>query len=581
MWGLLVAVWSAYDAAKREMGVLDTEDLQAECVRLLRTSPAVRRRYQRRFRHLLVDEFQDTNPLQMRLITLLHVTARQKHESEPIPPNSLFVVGDVQQSIYGFRNADSALFRDLASAFRTGRYGAYVPLTVNFRSRPEILALVAAIFQQVWRGTAIPFAPLTAGAEFDRKPGPSVEALLTKDLYRRDYIPLEAQCLASRIRTIVESRELHLTSRLDPRCGEPVRYRDVAVLFRSLTDIERYEDAFARAGVPYFVVGGGRGYYARHEVRDLLNVVTVLESPMDDVALSATLRSPFVGSDVETIYRLSLAAGREDTPATSVRQMSHRTPLISGIRRLLESGELPPDEEAKLESFLEIVDRLRAQEDRIPIGRLLERLISHTHYDARLLYRSGGRRRLANVRKLLQIANAEPVIGARGFIQRLKEISVLSDREGDAPTEEEAADVVRFLTIHSAKGLEFPVVVLADLSRNLLRPERGAFICSRRELALGARIDGEPSISYRAIDQRRQEEDKEESERLLYVAMTRAREHLILCANAGRSRAYNWGENLLPLLGLLEPPPEPRIQILAGGVAARIAPMNYALANSE
>ncbi len=582
MWGLVVAVWRAYDAAKRERGALDTEDLQAECVRLLQTSAAVRRRYQRRFRHLLVDEFQDTNPLQMRLIKLLHVPAaatQTANADDPIP-NSLFVVGDVQQSIYGFRNADSALFRDLAAEYRAGRRGAYVPLTVNFRSRPEILALIAAIFERVWHGGSIDFAPLTAGAEFDRKPGPSVETLLTKDLYRRDYVPLEARCLAARIRTLVESHELTITSRLDPRCGEPVGYRDIAVLFRSLGDVERYEESFARAGVPYFVVGGGRGYYARHEVRDLLNVVTVLESPLDDLALAATLRSPFVGADVETLYRLSLAARIEETEATSVRHTSHKIPLVAAIPRLLQSGLLPPDEQARLEAFVRAIEQLRTLEDRIPIGRLLERLIACTHYDARLLCRPGGRRRLANVRKLLQIANTESVVGARGFIQRLKDISVLSDREGDAPTEEEAADVVRFLTIHSAKGLEFPVVVLADLSRGLLRPERGAFLCSRRELALGARIHGEPSIAYRAIDQRRQDEDKEESERLLYVAMTRAREHLILCANAGRSRSFNWGENLLPLLGLLEPPPEPVIQILPGGVAARIAPMNYALASS-
>src|SRR5206468_2783524 len=141
----------------------------------------------------------------------------------------------------------------------------------------------------------------------------------------------------------------------------------------------------------------------------------------------------------------------------------------------------------------------------------------------------GGRRRLANVRKLLQMANADSVRGVREFIRRLRDLEKLSDREGDAPTEEEASDVVRFLTIHSAKGLECPVVVLADLSRGLLVPEKGLFVCDPHHLALGTRLGGEPNVVYNAIAKRREEADKQEYARLLYVAMTRAREHLILC----------------------------------------------------
>ncbi|HZT43053.1 MAG TPA: UvrD-helicase domain-containing protein [Chthonomonadaceae bacterium] len=580
--GLVIAVWRAYEEAKRRRGALDTDDLQAEGVRLLEEAPHVRARYARRFRHLMIDEFQDTNPLQMRLIALLHGAegkdGREKGK-DPIP-NFLFVVGDVQQSIYAFRHAEPALFRSLERRFREERAGKHVPLAVNFRSRPEILQLVSQVFSQVWRDAETPFVPLTPGAAFDPKPAPSLEVLLTQDLPRRDYVRLEAEALAARIQEMVEGAEMRLTSHADRRRGEPVAYRDVAVLLRSLTDIQKYEEAFARRGVPYFVVGGGRGYYARSEIRDLMNVLTVLDTPLDDVALAATLRSPLVGADVDTLYRLTQQARHTDAetePAKDGNSRSKRRDalLYPALRPLLASGALPAEEAAKLAPFLETMETLRAQEDRLPVGHLLERLIALTHYDARLLCRPGGRRRLANVRKLLQMANADSVMGAREFIRRLRDLEKLSDREGDAPTEEEASDVVRFLTIHGAKGLEFPIVVLADLSRNLQYPERGLFVCEPAVMALGARIGGEPNVAYKAIEKRRQEADRQESDRLLYVAMTRAREHLILCGNLGRNYGHTWSDNLFPQLGLLEAPPEPQTQTLMGGLSARVAPLSH------
>ncbi len=562
LWACAVETWKNYQTAKKRQGKLDNDDLQAEGVTLLEKSAAVRKRYQQRFHHLMVDEFQDTNPLQMRLILCLHVPQQL---SADVPANHLFVVGDVQQSIYGFRNADPTLFRGLEREFRENHAGTHVALADNFRSRDEILAVVRHVFQQVWRNEATPFMPLRRGANFTEKPMPSIELLLSEGARRGDYQKLEADALAARIQQIVEAKELRITSESDKRCGEPVAYRDFAILLRALTDISRYEEAFARRGVPYYVVGGGRGYYARHEIRDLLNVLTVMETPLDDMALAATLRSPFVGIDADTLYHLARLAKRSGK--------SGREPLYPALRDLITSGLLEADEAAKIERFLAIIEDLRAQEDRIPVGHLLERLITRTQYDARLLTRSGGRRRLANVRKLLQMANADSVIGVRGFIHRLRDLEKLSEREGDAPTEEEAADVVRFLTIHTAKGLEFPVVVLADLSRGLIFDEKGTFVCDPQRLAIGTKLGGEPNLVYKAIVKQRQEADKKEYERLLYVAMTRAREHLILCGDTGRNNRYNWASELFPLLGILDVPPNPEIRLLSGGIEARVAPL--------
>lgn len=570
LWMLALAVWKEYGAAKRRWGKLDTDDLQEEGVRLLSRSAVVRARYQRRFRHLMVDEFQDTNAMQMRLVELLHVKPSSKSAQEGIATNHLFVVGDVQQSIYGFRHADSTLFRELERQYREEGQGTHVSLAVNFRSRPEILTAVESVFRQVWRHEPTPFVPLTPGAEFSAKQAASLEFLVSQDMMRRDYVNLEAEALAGRIQRMVEEQEFTLTRKDDPRHGQPVAYRDIAILLRGLTDVQKYEEAFARRGVPCFVVGGGRGYYARHEIRDLLNVLTVLETPLDDVALAATLRSPLVGADVDTLYQLSqFARNGEDS------RHSMRTALYPAISPLLKSGTLPANESAKLERFVAILEVLRAQEDRLPVGHLLERLITQTQYDVRLLVRPGGRRRLANVRKLLQIANADPVMGVRDFIRRLRDMEKLSDREGDAPTEEEAADVVRILTIHGAKGLEFPVVILADMARGLLIPERGLFACDPQQFALGTKLGGDPNIVYKAIDKQRQQADSRESARLLYVAMTRAREHLILCGNIGRNRGFNWADNLFPMLGVLDAPPEPEQRLLPSGIRAHVAPLAH------
>ena len=570
MWGLVVLLWENYEAAKRRVGKLDNDDLQERAVRLLEESPGVKTRYRRRFAHLMVDEFQDTNALQMRLIKALHGSKKGEN-----PPNQLFIVGDAQQSIYGFRGADSTLFRNLEKRFRDNNQGLRVPLTVNFRSRPEILQAVEQVFRQVWRDSPIPFAPLTPGLTFDPKPAPSLEILLAQNLNKRaDYAPFEADALAARVQQMVEGQELRITSQTDARRGEPIGYRDIAILLRAMTDVPRYEEAFARRGVPCFVVGGGRGYYARHEIRDLLNVLTTLDTPLDDVAFAATLRSPFVAADTDTLYRIAQYANAERKQKIE-NSKQNALPLYVAAKELLERDAIPAAEAAKLQSFFNVLEPLQALEDRLPVGHLLERLIARTCYDARLLCRSGGRRRLANARKLLQMANSDSVMGVRDFIRRLRDLEKLSDREGDAPTEEEAADVVRFLTIHGAKGLEFPVVILADLSKSMMMLERGAFVCSPNHMALGTHLSGAKNVHFKAIDLLRERADKAESERLLYVAMTRAREHLILCGNQGKNYGLNWADSLFRLLALLDAPMEPTDCLLSGGLTARVAPMSY------
>ncbi|CCW35708.1 ATP-dependent exonuclase V beta subunit, helicase and exonuclease domain-containing [Chthonomonas calidirosea] len=561
---LLLQVWRAYEKSKRQLGCLDMEDLQSKAIQLLENFPAVRHRYQKHFRHLLVDEFQDTNLLQVRLVELLH-----KEDGQIC--NRKFLVGDIQQSIYGFRGAEPLLFREAVRDAENKREAIHVRLADNFRSRPEVLRLVDQVFRQ--RAFALEsFEPLTPGADFLPKEAPSIEILLAKNMRRDAYLLREAEALAFRIREIVEKGQLRITARSDPRCGEPIRWRDIAVLFRSLTKIALYEEAFASQGVPCFVVGGGRGYYARQEVRDLLNALLYLDTPFDDIALTAVLRSPFVGLRIDSLVELH-----------RLRRERSSEPLHLYLGSLLSSRVLTEREKERLHCFLQIVETLRAQADRLPVGQILERLILHTNYDICLLSRPNGRRRLANMRKLLQMASTEPVFGVSAFIQQLKEIEKLSPREGDAPTEEEEADVVRMLTIHRAKGLEFPLVCLADLSHPFQLPSQELFICHGKTMAIGSRIMGKPDLAYSVIEAMRLKRDQEEAMRLLYVALTRAKEHLLLsgCLNDLSSSSESWASLLFPLLGVNDAPQEPQIRSLVGGLRARVMAIAHSGVSSD
>ncbi|HXG24850.1 MAG TPA: 3'-5' exonuclease, partial [Chthonomonadales bacterium] len=214
---------------------------------------------------------------------------------------------------------------------------------------------------------------------------------------------------------------------------------------------------------------------------------------------------------------------------------------------------------------------------RLPVGQLLERIVEATGYDARLLVRPNGKRRLANVRKLLQMANAASVHGVSDFIRSLREIEKLSDREGDAPLEDEAADVVRLITIHKAKGLEFPVVFVAQMARSLGQPERNLFLCDPHGLAMGCRLGEYKSAAYRAIEERSAQASRAEEMRILYVALTRAREHLVLSGTVARQqRAFNWADVVFNHLAATDVPAVPETRTVAG-ISYRLIPRNALL----
>ena len=486
-----------YEVLKSQRGAIDFDDMQVYTLRLLKESATVRRRYQRLFRFVLVDETQDIDPLQAQIIDLLAGSG------------NLMVVGDIQQSIYGFRYADPRVFERWQQQSQNG--GQLVRLQANFRSHPDILAFVQMVFQHLWQNKLMTLNPMRAPESSHAQPRVKVWH------YKNNNPEAEAYRVASMIQHWVEKENLLIH---DPHTGEerPARYGDFSLLFHQYTAVNRYEAVFRQEGVPYFVVGGGRGYWLQYEVRDLANLVRALSDPTDDLALVSVLRSPLANLSLDAVALLSLHAQQVDMP----------------LRMVLDAPPtLPSEDTAQLTNFREWFAPLQAQVGKRSVGWLLARALEYSEYEAQLRSAPNGDQRVANVRKLLAIALEQPHIHPQAFAEQLDAMVRTNQSEGNAPTREERTDVVHFYTVHASKGLEFPVVFLVNTG---FRPRRQSLpIQVDPEHRLISVQVQEPQsanlytpLAYDFL--KRYELAKEEAEyyRKLYVALTRARDYLIL-----------------------------------------------------
>ncbi|HJU35959.1 MAG TPA: UvrD-helicase domain-containing protein [Gaiellaceae bacterium] len=489
---LLTLFAQRYADAKARESALDFEDLQLEARDLLRSQPQLREREQARFRSILVDEFQDTNRLQTEIVDLLRTG-----ETE------VFFVGDEFQSIYGFRHADVQVFRERREAVAQP-----LSLTLNYRSRPEVLAAVNELFGPHFGGE---FQELAAAADFpDPVFGHPVELLVTdKESYRDSGVHWrrgEARTVARRVRELVDNGEA--------TAGE------VVLLFAAGTDAEWYEDELRRAGLPTYRATG-KGYFGQQQVVDLLAYLRLLQNRYDDFALVSVLASPFVGVSNDALALL--------------RRVASRRPLFAGLEHALPPG-LGERDERLMRAFRQRYDRLVEAMPRLSLERLCEQVVAEHDYDLAVLAQWDGRRRYANLRKLARLARSyEELRGpdVEGFVRFVAEQEAVGARELEAVAEEEGADAVRLLTIHAAKGLEFKVVIVADAGRDRVPPSPDE-ILALPDGRFGFRV-ADPvtakrrgAFDYEAVKEARQEAERAERLRLYYVAMTRAKERLIV-----------------------------------------------------
>jgi ATP-dependent helicase/nuclease subunit A len=494
----------AYAAGKRARSAVDFDDLELLARDLLAAAPATARAYAERFERIMVDEFQDTNPLQLAILGFLD-------------RDNVFTVGDELQSIYGFRHADVEVFRARRAALAPA--GATATLATSFRARPEIVKTIDAAFAGAHPGAWVPLVP----GRREPAPAPPVELLLTDAAAWNGDAPAalgaglppaaaakqaEARLVAQRVAALVRD--------------EGVPPGDVVVLLRAATEMGLYERALELEGLST-LAGGGRGWWARRQVQDLCCFLGALANPRDEAALLGLLASPLVGLSSDALALIALAAREAGVPLWDALDDQPRA--------------LPEADAGRLVRFRAWFSGERGRAPRLGLDELLARVVERAGYDLHVLALPGGARRLANVHKLMRLAAAfEARRGrdVRGFIDLATAELEADAREPDAPVDLGDLQAVRLMTIHAAKGLEFPVVVVADLGRqpNARYPD---LLIDRDRIGLRlVGLDGrrEKALDYEAIEQARRVADDAEERRIVHVAVTRAQERLIVSGAA-------------------------------------------------
>jgi ATP-dependent helicase/nuclease subunit A len=528
LFGQAVAVYQQW---KDEGQALDFDDLEMRAATLLTGNPTVRARWQSEISAVLVDEFQDTNERQRHIVYAL--TGFPESQA-----GSLFVVGDAKQSIYRFRGADVTVFRrvqtDVAAAG-----GQHIDLDLTFRPHEPLLMVTNALLQPILgtqddptRPYDVPFAPLCAYRQLPSEGirEPFIELHLgiggDADEGRR-------AAAAGLARRLVELHE-----------SEGVEWGQVALLFRASTHFGDYEDALERVGIP-FVTVAGRGFYDRPEVRDLLNALSAIAAPDDDLALVGLLRSPAFGLTDAALYLLRWGPDGKHRPMWTA---------LSG-----DLAGLDPTDAARAERARKTITSLHGLVGRAPVAEILKRFLDATCYRAALRLAPGGERPYRNVDKLLADAHRSGLVSVGEFLEYVGALRDVAARESEAPVE--AGGAVQLMTVHKAKGLEFPVVVIADAAHQggsarpviLVESDLGVLLDVRQE-------EARPAM-HQLATLRHSAMEEAEDKRLLYVAATRAREKLLVSGHVklstarddpGRLLLRGWLAHLGKVVGLSE-----------------------------
>jgi ATP-dependent helicase/nuclease subunit A len=521
----------AYEELKQLRGGVDFDDLELAAGQLLEERPLVRRAWSERFQLLMVDEFQDTNPRQLAILRAL------EHAN-------LFTVGDEFQSIYGFRHADVDLFR--ARRDELALSGQSLSLTRNFRSRRAVLGVVNEVFSERFAD----YSPLLAGRTPEaEQEGPEIELLINdRDGWGTLWRQAEARMLAGRIAELVASG--------GARAGE------IVVLLRSTGDLDLFDRALALRGLRTLAAVGA--FWGQQQIADLLSYLRALANPLDELALHSALASPLGGCSLDALALLAGAARRRR------RGLWETAGLLLAGEDIELAEELGGGDRAALGRFCELLADERARLARRTISELIERALEVTGYREHVLGLDWGERRIANVHKLLRLARRyEAAEGRdlRGFLEQVAYLKRAAAIEPNAPVEGVEPDAIRLMTIHAAKGLEFPVVCVADMGRRPNYQSPDLLVDGDRLGIRLVRLDGGESthaLEFDPLLEERRVREAEEEDRILYVAMTRARDRLLLC---GTVTFENWPKPTSSPLAWVAPALDPDLPELLGAGA--------------
>lgn len=562
----LVKTFAArYAQAKREKGIVDFNDLEHLCLAVLRhaeaapgeTRPsAVAVQLKAKFREIMVDEYQDTNRVQEEIIRLV------ANEEQP----NLFMVGDVKQSIYRFRLAEPALFMDKYQRYQTGELSGCkrIDLSQNFRSRAGVLHAANFLFCQLMTKRT---AELEYGQAEQLNPGPDypvtelpvldgpVELILIDKEKPEEETPadqeagaggdeipslqaadsMEEELSAFEQEAVVIARRIQgLMSGgyqvYDKQAAgyRPLLYRDIVILLRSVQGkAQALQDRLRQQGIPCYAELDS-GYFSETEIAVMLALLQVIDNPHQDIPLAAVLRSPLFGLSADELAEIRLCQ-RQGSLWTAL-QAYGRTEAVS----------------AKAQGFLGKLDVWRSLARRKGVAELIWRIYQDTGYYDYAGGMPGGVLRQANLRALYDRARQYESTNFRGLFRFLRFIERLKNKDSDLSVARalgESEDVVRVMSIHKSKGLEFPVVVVADMGKNFNLQDASGLVLCHKELGVGPYVTM-PELRFRyptparwGIAYKLELETKAEELRILYVALTRAREKLILVGSANKLAA--------------------------------------------
>ncbi|MEO8428841.1 MAG: helicase-exonuclease AddAB subunit AddA, partial [Verrucomicrobiota bacterium] len=552
-----------FASAKRELGVVDFHDLEQFALRLLWNaetggSTAIAQQWRGKLRFVFVDEYQDINSAQDKIIEAL---------SRDGAAANRFLVGDVKQSIYRFRLADPRIFQNYARDWSQPESPARtIPLTDNYRSREGILNFINSLFSSLMREEMggvrydedawlrfgdsegrLPFR-VAAGAspkvELHLRLKGKVDSLSNDGNEEENGSSMgtafadlaeaekEARLIGLRLREFREHKYTVWDDKL--RQFRPAGWRDMVVLLRSPANkAESFAKEFSRLGIPLQVSRGG--FYDSTEVTDLLSLLILLDNPMQDVPTLAVLRSPFVGLSLDELAAVRLADGKGN--------------FWKAVRRFHHAERNHPSW-SRVHRFLEHYSRWRRLAREASLSQCLETVLSETHYEAWLLTQARGDQRHANVQRLLMLTRQFDQFRRHGLLRFLRFIEAQRDAAIDEePATIEAEDAVRLMSIHQSKGLEFPVVVVADLGKAFNFVDQRDDIILDEKYGLCPQVKPPeteqryPSLAHWLAARRQKQEALGEELRLLYVALTRARDVLVLVGSvASKTFREKWPE---------------------------------------
>jgi ATP-dependent helicase/nuclease subunit A len=527
----LVTFDQRYQQRKREAAVMDFSDLQQKAIKLMNV-PSIASYYSSMFKHFLVDEMQDTNQLQLRMI-------------EKINPAYRFIVGDGKQSIYRFRGADVEIFNVLINEAKETDHFSFIDMNTNYRTCDSIIQFINGLFEQEQLMGIVStennhlyktaYSPMTASRNDERSAENRVEYIKVTEEQAKSQHENEYVMIARRM-VELEKGKFDIFDK-DQEGWRPVEWRDMAVLLASRTNLTTLEMALKEYDIPYNVYGG-LGFYERQEVVDFLSLLQWTNKPYEPLHMMAVLRGPLFGVTMDEFLEIQHGQGAEIHFADFIYERHFRQ---------LDSLEL----QTKLENFCQLAEKWIPFHWTASNQKQLVLLFEDSGLKKVLLLQKNNLMKIKNVEKLMETMTNLPVVSMDEMLEKISILADLSKKEGDAEVELTGGNFVHIMTVHGSKGLEFPVVFVPNLSKGIPAEKLPVRYDVQEGLSVTFTAEDEEDLlaepikitspNFESIHTLSSDQAVEESKRLFYVALTRARDLLILSSkDKGKKNTWSY-----------------------------------------